>query len=184
MAGRDFFDEVETLWPAAKRPRAAGVGHTKYVPLPTNTQHLPGALFVVTTSDVSTDVEDYGYYRNTPIQGIGYIIDNVIDAANQAGLSSLAIPLIGTGYANVRRTISDEEWGHLLRNAVTMVAIKKLQQALEDPKSTLRRAVIVVFSRSPQGPEEKNIWEAVTRFLGKAREQRDQEIESLIKALR
>lgn len=100
---RQFFDEIEDLWPVDKRPKAAGLGHTKYLRLPENSQLLPGIFFVVTTRDFSTDAYHYGLYTNTPIEGIDYIIDRVIEAANRNDVQSLALPLLGTGYANISR---------------------------------------------------------------------------------
>jgi len=183
VAGRNFFDEVERLWPGDDRPKAAGLGHTKYLPLPENSQRLPGVFFVVTTRDLSTDAHHYGMYANTPIEGIDYIIDSVIEATTRHKVSSLALPLLGTGYANVRRTMQEEKLGPLLRQAVTLLAIQSLQKALKDQASTLRRAVIVVFSRAPQSQGEHDLWQAVTRFLGGRTQQRNEQIRQLLSAI-
>ena len=58
--GRPFFDDVEERWPVGDRPRAAGLGHAKYLILPKNSNALPGALFVVTTRDLGTDPRNKG----------------------------------------------------------------------------------------------------------------------------
>lgn len=178
-----FFDEVEELWPVDDRPRAAGLGHTKYITLPENSQQLPGVFFVVTTRDLSTQAGHYGLYTHTPIEGIDYIIDRVIETANRNKLSSLALPLLGTGYANVQRTMNAPKLGQLLRQAVTLLAIEKLQESLKDPASSLRRAVIVIFSRDPQGEDEHTLWDPVTRFLGGRVEQRKKQMEQILDAL-
>jgi hypothetical protein len=181
---RSFFEEIERLWPANKRPKAAGLGHTKYLLLPENSQSLPGVFFVVTTRDLSTSADQYGYYANTPIEGIDYIIDSLIEAAKRHGVTSLAMPLLGTGYANVRRTLDQAKLAGLLRQTVTLIAIEKLQTALRDDSSVLRRAVITIFSAQPQGAEEHELWESVTRFLGGRPEQRSQQLENLLNTVR
>ncbi|HMD97197.1 MAG TPA: hypothetical protein VKM93_07715 [Terriglobia bacterium] len=164
--GRPFFEYVEELWPVGKRPRAAGLGHTKYLPLPPNTHDLPGVLFVVTTRDLSTAKDHYGIYEHTPIEGIDFIMDRVIEAANTYKVPSIAVPLLGTGYANIRRTRGDAKLGYLLRQAVTLLSVEKLRETLRLPSSSLRRAAVVVYSQSPQSEEEHALWGAVTRFFG------------------
>jgi hypothetical protein len=182
VEGRPFFDDLEARWPPEKRPRAAGLGNSKYVPLPQNTQNLPGVLFVVTTRDLSTATEHYGLYTNTPIEGIDLILDRVIEATNTYNLSSLAVPLLGAGYANVRRIKEDATLGCRLRQAVTLLAINKLQEKLCLASSTLRRAVVVVYSQRPQSEEEHSLWECVTRFLG-SRSGRSVQIDTLLREI-
>jgi len=70
VGGRLFFDDLEQRWPRDQRPRAAGLGQTKYLKLPKNTQNLPGIMLVVTTRDLSTSKKHYGLYVNTPIEGV------------------------------------------------------------------------------------------------------------------
>jgi len=183
VAGRNFYDAVELLWPTDARPKAAGLGHTQYVELPENSQGLPGAFFVVTTRDLSASTRHYGIYANTPIEGVDYIIDCVIEAGKRQKVTSLALPLLGTGYANVRRTMREAQLGPLLQQAVTLLAIQRLQNAFRDQKSALRRGVIVIYSRDPQGQEEHDLWRAVTRFLGGRAEQRDEQIRQLLNAV-
>lgn len=178
--GKPFFEEVENRWPPARRPKAAGLGHTKYLVLPANTQNLPGVFFVVTTRDLSTAQYHYGLYANTPIEGIDIIIDQLIQTANAHKLSSLAMPLLGTGYANIRRTMDNAKLSRILRNTVTLLAIQKLQDNLRLDTSTVRRAVIVIYSGNPQSQEEHDLWETVTRFLGRNAAQRNAQIEELL----
>jgi len=180
---RPFFEEIESLWPPERRPRAAGLGHTKYLPLARNSHNLPGVFFVVTTRDLSTAQHHYGLYADTPIEGIDYIIDQVIQTANAHGLPSLAMPLLGTGYANIRRTMDHARLSRLLRRAVTFLSIQKLQDNLRLTGSSLRRAVIVIWSSDPQGQEEHELWDSVTRFLGRQTAQRSAQIEELLNAI-
>ncbi len=115
VEGRPFFEAVETRWPLGERPKAAGLGHTKYVALPANTQDLPGAGFVVTTRDLSASATHYGRYVNTPIEGIDYIIDQVTRMADEHRLATFAMPLLGTGYANIQRANEHGQLSLLLK---------------------------------------------------------------------
>lgn len=178
--GQAFFEQVETLWPPKTRPKAAGVGHTKYLALPTNTHDLKGVFFVVTTRDLSMAQHHYGLYVNTPIEGIDYIIDQVIQTANAQRLTSIAIPLLGTGYANIRRTRDNAKLSRVLRFCVTLLTAQKLQENLRLASSSIRRAVIVIYSSDPQGQEEHELWESVTKFLGRSSAQRTAQIEELL----
>lgn len=180
VGGRPFFEQVESCWPPDKRPKSAGLGHTKYLPLACNTHNLPGVFFVVTTRDLSTAQHHYGLYANTPIEGIDFIIDQVIQTANTHQLSSVAMPLLGTGYANIRRTFDQACLSRLLRRAVTLISIQKLQDNLRLTTSSLRRAVIIIWSSDPQGLEEHELWESVTRFLGSKAAQRRTQIEKVL----
>lgn len=163
---RPFFDYVVDQWPVEKRPRAAGLGHTKYLTLPQNTGNLPGVFFVVTTRDFSAARDHYGIYANTPIEGIDFILDRVIEAATVHKLTSLALPLLGAGYANIRATKEHAKLGYLLKEAITLLTIEKLRKNIQLESSSLRRAVVVVYSQNPQGEEEHALWASVTRFLG------------------
>ena len=152
VGGHPFYDQVEDLWPVEERPMAAGLGHTKYLALPENTHDIPGACFVVTTRDLSTAKDHYGLYAHTPIEGIDFILDRVIETVNAHGLSSVALPLLGTGYANIRRTKNNEKLGRLLRQAVTLLSIQKLQENISLGSSSLRRAIIVIVFQTTTRP--------------------------------
>ena len=180
VEGRPFFNVIEDLWPVEKRPNAAGLGHTKYLALSENTHDLPGVFFVVTTRDLSKAKDHYGLYAHTPVHGIDFILDRVIEAVNSHGLTSVAVPLLGAGYANIRRTKDNEKLGRLLRRAVTLMSIQKLQANISLDSSTLRRAIIVIYSKQPQGQEEHELWESVTRFLG-GRSDRIAQIDELLR---
>jgi hypothetical protein len=175
-----FFDYIDATWPVVQRPRAAGLGHTKYIPLPKNAHNLPGALFVVTTRDLSGKSEHYGYFVNTPIEGIDIILDGVVHVARSQQFKSIALPLVGTGYANIRRTTNQRELRCLLEQAVVLLTIQKLLEALGDKASTLRRAVIVIYSGSPQGQDEHDLWQVVTRFFGSTNKERENQLRTLV----
>ena len=141
---------------------------------------FPGAFFVVTTRDLSKAKDHYGLYAHTPVDGIDFILDRVIETVNSHGLSSVAVPLLGAGYANIRRTKDNEKLGRLLRRAVTLLSIQKLQANISLGSSSLRRAIIVIYSKQRQGQEEHELWGAVTRFLG-SRSDRIAQIEELLR---
>jgi hypothetical protein len=184
VAGRAFFDDIEQRWPVIERPKSAGLGHTKYVPLAQNSHNLPGVLFVVTTRDLGKDLKHYGRYINTPVEGIDYVIDRVIDAVNDHQLSSIAMPLLGTGYANIRRTLDHVGLARALRRAVALLTIEKLENTLRDDACSLRRGVIVIYSQKPHGQEEHDIWEHITRFLGSRTKQRTMQIDGSLEEIR
>lgn len=181
--GLPFFEDIEIRWPVTDRPRAAGLGHAKYLTLPKNSHGLPGVLFVVTTRDHSTDPKHYGYFTNTPVEGIDYVIDRVIDAANVHKFSAIAMPLLGAGYANIGRTFNQAALGRALRRTVALLAIEKLETALRDEQSCLRRGLLVIYSQHPQGEEEHELWGAITRFLGCRPEQRKGMLENNLKEI-
>jgi len=182
VEGRPFYDDVDDRWPRKERPKSAGLGHCKYLPLAPNTLDLPGVIFVVTTRDLSIARDHYGHYTNTPVEGIDIIMDKVIEVANSHKLSSLAVPLLGSGYANIRRTKDDAMLAFLLRQAVTLIAVEKLQENLRLRSSTLRRGIVVIYSQNPQSEDEHALWESVARFLG-SRSGSSTQIDELLKAI-
>ncbi len=183
IGSSSFYDYIESSWPATERPTAAGLGHTKYIQLPGNSQALPGVMFVVTTRDLSTKHSDRGYFVNTPIEGIDLTLESVVNEANRLRLSSIALPLLGAGYANVQRTYNRPMLARLLTQVVALITIRKLDSALRGKTSSLRRAVIVIYSRQPNGEEEHDIWEKVTRFLASRAEQQKEQIDDMIRAI-
>lgn len=56
----------------------------------------------------------------------------------------------------------------------------KLQDNLRLTTSSLRRAAVVIWSSDPQGQEEHELWESVTRFLGRQTPQRSTQMEELL----
>jgi hypothetical protein len=177
---RPFFDYLEENWPVSKRPRAAGLGEVRYVPLPANSQEIPGILFVVTTRDLSANSRTYGRYVNTPIEGIDITIDNIMSAVRTHRLESVCLPLLGTGYANIGRTWGNPNFALLLKRAAFTATIDKVQATLTDSSSPLRRAVVVVYSDRKSSPEEHELWTCAVRFLPMNPQQRRQEIGGLV----
>jgi hypothetical protein len=183
VRGRPFFNEIEEAWPVKERPKSAGLGHIKFLKLPENSQDLPGVIFVVTTRNLYRDPQHRGQYTNTPIEGIDYVLDRVLEEADARDLRSIAMPLLGTGYANVRRTIDNAKLDRLLRRAVTLLTLEKIENKLRDNASPLRRGVVVVYSQEPYGAEEHALWEAVTRFLGSQSERRATQRDEVLQAI-
>lgn len=178
--GRPFFSEIERIWPSAQRPKTAGPGHSKFVRLSDDAARNPGVLFVVSTRDLSIDPSDYGRYTNTPIEGIDYIVDRAIDAAQIHGLEAIALPLVGTGFANIRRTQNNPNLAILLRRATTLISIEKMHEALRNHSSALRRGVVVIYSNEPQSDEEHSVWEAVTRYVGTNEKDRIRQLDQIL----
>lgn len=107
----------------------------------------------------------------------------MLDEADTQGLESLALPLLGTGYANIQRTIDHAKLGSLLKQTVALLAIQGFEDRLRDLASPLKRGVVVVYSREAQGEEEHERWEAVTRFFGARPEQRELHIRTLLSSI-
>jgi len=176
-----FFDYLEEIWPKHQRPLAAGLGHTKVIALPPNTQEMPEVMFAVTTRDLSADSAHYGLYVNTAIEGIDYVLNRALSEANDHQFTSIALPLLGAGYANVQRS---PEARRLLNQAVLLLTIEKVEASLQDTLSTLRRGVIVVYSPTPYSEEEHEICRQVARFFGsRSRNDRQKQLDDLVQAV-
>ena len=181
VAGKKFFGAIEQLWAIHKRPSSAGIGNTKFIKLPQNSQSLKGVIFVVTTRNVSQSKSHLGRYMNTPVEGIDYAIDKTIEAAEGNKLTSIAIPLLGGGYANTARTILDPFLELYLQQLILALTIRKLDSHLTKKNSLLKRAIVVVYSLEPQGTFEHKMWEFALRFVGMKDLQRERHIEHLLK---
>lgn len=178
-----FFTILDKLWPQEERPKYAGIGNTHLISLPPNSHSLSGVLFAVTTRDLSSSSSQYGLYVSTPIEGIDYILDNVFTKANQAGVKTLAVPLLGTGYANIRLTHNNPNLQLQIRQAVLCLTIQKLEDHLTKTNTELKRGIIVIYSPMPQGEEENSIWNFVIRFIVKDRIKRGEQINDLMQAI-
>jgi hypothetical protein len=161
VKGVAFYTALEQLWPAHTRPRAAGLGSTHYIPLPANSMDFPGIMFAVTTRDLSRRPADYGYYVNTPLEGIDLVLQAVLDRASRESILGLAIPLLGAGYANIRNGIDQA----LLNAAVLGLTIIKLGDHLGSPDCPLRRVVVVAYSNDPQSKAEHALWDFAVPLL-------------------
>jgi len=168
VEGQSFYSSVEQLWPIGNRPRAAGLGSTHYLPLAANSMGFPGILFAVTTRNLSEKAVDYGYYVNTPLEGIDLVLQSVLDRAKRESIPLLALPLLGTGYANVRRRVDQTA----LNAAVLGMTIIKAIEACTPGDAAIQRIVIAVYSNDPQGKAEHVVWEFVVQLLAVPADQR------------
>ena len=139
---------------------------------------MNGVIFVVTTRNLSTSRSHYGRYVNTPVEGIDYILDKVLEIAKDRRINSL--PLLGTGYANVDVSFNYPELRLLIQQLVLALTIHKLESYLTNQDCVLKRGVIVVYSSQPQGEDEHKIWDFVVKLLNKDVSKRSQQIEQLI----
>lgn len=181
--GTAFYKAIERLWLPSQRQTNAGLGNCKYLRLPTNPNGLPGVMFVVTTRDQSSDKRHYGYYVDTPIEGIDFILDQLIEEAESNKLPAIALPLLGAGYANVGRTQFDPEKVSILQQIILVLTVRKMENHLSKNDSFLKRVIIVVFSKEPQGQYEHEICKCAAKVVGKDDKKKNDEIESMLSML-
>jgi hypothetical protein len=98
---------------------------------------------------------------NTPLEGIDLVLKSVFERAEREAIPTLAMPLLGTGYANVRRQLDPT----LLNAAVLGLTIVKAGETLGKRGSSLRRIIVAAFSKDPQGAAEHALWEFVVQLL-------------------
>ncbi|MBL9007628.1 MAG: hypothetical protein JNJ46_25450 [Myxococcales bacterium] len=180
---RNFYDVLEELWPRRLRPSNAGIGHTHYIKLPENSNNLQGVILAVTTRNLSTHEQHYGRYVNTPIEGIDYVIDRVLDCACENNCQTIAIPLIGSGYANVRASFLVKEAAPYMQKAILMLMIDKLESHLAGTGTTLERAIAVIYSAQAQSREEHDLWEFSVKALKLSRDRRESLIGQFIEKI-
>jgi len=180
VGNQKFYDALDTLFPPNKRPTYSAIGSTHYVQLPNNSSLLNGVMFTVTTRTISTNPLHYGRYANTPIEGIDIALDNVLRKAKDSNIDSIALPLLGTGYANVDIAFDSPELKLLIQQLVLALTIHKLEINLGDPNCKLKRGIVVVYSTRPSSTEEHNIWSFVLKILKKEPSKLYEQIEQLI----
>jgi hypothetical protein len=180
VGGENFFDTLEKNWPESQRPSQAGIGHAQFLQLPTNSNSLHGVVFAVTTRNLSSSQSHYGRYVNTPVEGIDYILDKVLEKAKENGIHSLALPLLGTGYANVNISFNHPELLLLIQQIVLALTIHKLEGYLTHQDSELKRGIVVVYSSQTQGEIEHRIWDFAIKLLNKDPSKRAEQIQQLI----
>lgn len=179
--GNDYFyNYLEKSWTRSARPTQAGIGHTKYIRLPQNSQSLTGVMFVVTTRNISNSPNHYGRYVKTPLEGIDYILDKVIQTANENDVETIALPLLGTGYANIDIVFDHPELRLYMSDLVLALTIQKLEENFTQQDGCLKRGVITVFSKQPQSQEEHHVWDFAIRLLNKEHSKRAEQIQNLI----
>lgn len=177
--GEGFYDALEKIWPANQRPVQAGIGRTHFVELPKNSHSLNGVIFTVTTRNIS-EHGNYGRYVNTPIEGIDYVLDKVLETTRENGVTSVALPLLGTGYANVDISLNNPELRMLIQQLVLALTIHKLENQLSDKKSKLKRGIIVLYSTQPQSADEHSMWDFAVKLVKKDHNKRSEQIDQLI----
>lgn len=180
LDGEIFFDALEKIWPVNQRPPQAGIGHAQFLQLPSNSHSLHGVIFAVTTRNLSSNESHYGRYVDTPIEGIDYILDKVLEKVKESKIPSLALPLLGTGYANVDISLNHPELRLLIQQLVLALTIHKLEGYLTNRDSELKRGIVVVYSSQTQGDVEHRIWDFAIRLLNKDPSKRAEQIEQLI----
>jgi len=175
-----FYDYLEKSWAKGTRPHQAGIGHTKFIELPQNSQSLTGVMFVVTTRNISNSPNHYGIYVNTPIEGVDHVLEKVIQTANQNGIDSIALPLLGTGYANADITFGHPELCLYIQDLVLALTIQKLEESFTQQGGCLKRGIVTVFSKQPQSQEEHHTWDFAIKLLRKDCSKRSAQIQDLI----
>lgn len=174
-----FYDYLDKAWSTDERPPFAGIGHAKYVKLPQNSNSISGIIFVVTTRNVSTAQDLKGIYLNTPNDGINLAVKKVFEIANESNVNEVAIPLLGTGYANIRQTLLIPIVKLFLLKLSLAITIQQAEKHLANPDSPLKRVVIVIPSKSPETSSENEIWEFVLNFLKLDDQEKAEKIENL-----
>ncbi len=175
-----FFTTLGNLWPEKDRPRAAGLGTSRFLKLPKNGNNLHGVMFTVTTRDISAHPAHRGLYVNTPIEGIDHTLEQLLHVAESKNVKSIAIPLLGAGYANIRRTCNHANLKQLVEEAILCISIQKLEARLKEPSSCLERGFIVVYSQTPHSKKENQIWELSTKYVRGNSAKRAKIVENLL----
>jgi RNA polymerase sigma factor (sigma-70 family) len=178
-----FFDAIDKAWPRSRRPRNAAIGDCHLIALKENSQRIPAVLFAVTTRNLSPSPQHYGRYVNTPVAGIDYIVESLINAANESGIASLGLPLLGAGYANIGRTSGKSDAREKLRSIVLCMLLAQFEAVLTSAVSSLKRVIIVIHSKSPNSPEEHVLWEQSIQFLKLSAKDREGELHRLLREL-
>ena len=140
---------------------------------------MDGVIFTVTTRNIS-EHGNYGRYVNTPVEGIDYVLEKVLETAKEKELSSIALPLLGTGYANVDISLNYPELRLNIQQLVLALTIHKLEEHLSRKESKLKRGIVVVYSSTPQSADEHSIWDFTVKLVKKDHNKRSEQIDQLI----
>jgi hypothetical protein len=97
-------------------------------------------------------------------------------------LDSVALPLLGTGYAIVKNDL-DENGKELFEQAVLLLTVQKLADALADPAAPWRRATIVMYTKDIRGAREDRHHDAVLIFLNSDTDTRKKTLKDLVESL-
>lgn len=179
--GKPFYQYLDERWPPDRRPNRAGPGTAQFVRFSNESQALAGVIFVVTTQNKGAHESDYGRYRNTPLASIDLILTKVLEKAGEEGIESIALPLLGAGYANIQLTHGAPELRALLERAVFLLSVDKLLKILADPApQELRRAVVVVYAADLDAPPKDHLLEVASTFLTQTPAQRERSIRAIL----
>lgn len=181
ISGIPFYQSIESRFPKSERPIGAGLGYCKYISFNKESNNLNGAIFVVTTRNLSKDQKHYGLYHNTPVEGIDSILDKVIQEATEQKIESIAVPLLGTGYANIAVTHNNKLLKTKLEKIVALISMQKFYEALKIKNAKLKRAIIVVYSNNHYSEEEASIWRDIVKFASKSKDEQLTDIKNEIK---
>ena len=183
MNGKPLLGEIDKIWTQKMRPKSAGLGTSKYVKLSTNSNNLEGIIFTVTTRDISTSFVEKGLYTNTPVEGIPIVLTKVFKEAQEKNLSSLAIPLLGAGFANIVRTYNNPELKFAIEKAILAISIDESLNQLIGENKDLKRIIIVIYSNQPQSNREHQLWNLSIKMLTPNSERRLKIIDELIEEM-
>jgi Effector-associated domain 11 len=175
-----LIDEVNKIWKPEDKPTSAGLGTSKYIKLPDNSNNLEGVIFTVTTRDVSLNQFDKGLYTDTPVEGIPIVLNKVFETTKEQKLSSIAIPLLGAGFANMSRTYNNPELGFSIEKTILAITIDESLNQLIGDNTNLRRIVVLIFSDRPQSEREHELWKLAIKMLNPNSERRLKVIDELI----
>lgn len=180
IGNHSVLDEVNEIWKKSERPQNAGLGTSHFVKLPNNASNLIGVIFTVTTRDISSNEREKGLYTNTPVQGIPIVLSKVFSEARQKNINSLALPLLGAGFANISKTNDNPKLKFGFEKAILAITIDESLNQLIGDNENLRRILIVVFSDTPQSEREHELWELAIKMLHPNSEKRIKIIDELI----
>lgn len=172
--------EIDNIWAPRTRPKSSGLGTSKYIKLQRNSNNLEGIIFTVTTRDVSRDIIYKGLYTNTPLEGIPFVLSKVFTEARKNCLSSIALPLLGAGFANIARTYNNPNLKFAIEKAALAITIDESLNQLIGENKDLRRIIIVIYSDSPQSNREHELWELSIKMLTPNTEKRLKIIDDLV----
>ena len=184
MNNRPLLKEIDNLWKKEDRPKSSGLGTSKFVELSKNSNDLKGVIFTVTTRDISNDFTDKGLYTKTPVEGIPIVLSKVFEEVTRNKLSSIALPLLGAGFANIARTFNNPELKFDIEKSILAITIDESLNYLIGDNEELNRIVIVIFSNKPQSGREHQLWELSIKMLTPSSEKRLKIIDKLIEKIK
>lgn len=183
IGSHSILEEVNETWKKSDRPKNAGLGTSHFVKLPKNGNNLEGVIFTVTTRDISVNEHEKGLYTSTPVEGIPIVLNKVFIEAKQNCITSLALPLLGAGFANIARTYNNPLLKFGFEKTILAITIDESLNQLIGNNENLRRIIIVVFSDIPQSEREHELWNLAIKMLQLNSEKRLKIIDELVKEI-